>query len=310
MSHAEIWKYRAEFFAKLINRLSYKYVYDFGCGFCEIQKCLSGQQYFGIDMVKQNDTVIFYDLNTKFPSEFKGEQSQRIAIALGLLEYLDNPVKFINDVLQNFDSFYFTYFHITDPNYNKIIATYDVMQKNLITICKKYNKKIEIRGIINDPFNKDGTRKQDVFLVKPKEKDVSSPIIEIVHEDVLLAIIDDIKNFAPGLSFYGKREDNIQVGQFCYGKGKVLRNHRHIERQRIAKKTQEILIVMQGSCEARTFAPTGKDLIDTRILKAGSFYVSYNGGVGFTVLEDDTRMLEIKNGPFIVNNDDEERELL
>lgn len=134
-------------------------------------------------------------------------------------------------------------------------------------------------------------------------------MIEIKHKDRLLAIVDSVDKFNPGLKFYGKEMDYIQVGAFRYGSGKILRDHKHIFRSKLANKTQEIMIVFKGSCEVRTFTESG-DLWDRHTLHAGFFYISYWGGCGFTILEDDTIMMEIKNGPHDVNNDDEDRVLL
>ena len=111
------------------------------------------------------------------------------------------------------------------------------------------------------------------------------------------------------MEFYGGVTDFIQVGAFRYNKDKELRNHRHIFRPKIGNKTQEIMIVFKGSCEVRTFTDGG-DICHKKILKAGDFYISYWGGCGFTILQDDTIMMEIKNGPHDVNNDDEDRVLL
>ena len=133
---------------------------------------------------------------------------------------------------------------------------------------------------------------------------------EIRYEGQLLAIVDSMANIKPGLSFYGSPHDFVQVGAFRYDDGKVLRDHRHISRPRQVDKTQEILIVMRGVVEVRTFTPTGCTVVDVRELRDGDFYISYHGGVGFTVRKDDTRMLEIKPGPYDVTNDDLERELL
>lgn len=133
---------------------------------------------------------------------------------------------------------------------------------------------------------------------------------EIKHQGKLLAIVDSIAEIPPGLGFYGTAGDFLQVGKFRYDKDKKLRDHRHIVRQRLVEKTQEILIVLRGRVQATTFAEQGSIVVDSREIKAGEYYISYWGGVGFTVLEDDTRMLEVKPGPFNVSNDDEERELL
>lgn len=133
---------------------------------------------------------------------------------------------------------------------------------------------------------------------------------EIKHNGKTLAIIDNVANFPPGLAFYGTADDFIQVGRFRYDEGKTLRDHRHITRTRTVDKTQEILIVLKGLVQATTFAEEGALVVDSRDLKAGEFIISYWGGIGFRVLTDDTRLLEIKPGPFNVNNDDEERVLL
>lgn len=133
---------------------------------------------------------------------------------------------------------------------------------------------------------------------------------EIKHNGKTLAIIDGVQNFDVGLAFYGTADDYIQVGRFRYDAGKVLRDHRHIARPRMVEKTQEILIVLRGGVQATTFAEEGSLVVDSRELKEGDFFISYWGGVGFRVLTDDTRLIEIKPGPFNVNNDDDERELL
>ena len=134
---------------------------------------------------------------------------------------------------------------------------------------------------------------------------------EIKHNGKLLAVRDSIHSYCPlGLSFYGGKEDAIQVGKFRYDKGKKLRDHRHIVRPRVVEKTQEILIVFKGSVKVTTYSQTGKEIVDECLLLEGDYYISYYGGVGFDVLEDDTRMLEIKPGTYLVDNDDLERELL
>jgi hypothetical protein len=124
-----------------------------------------------------------------------------------------------------------------------------------------------------------------------------------------LAIIDNVDNFKEGLFFYGSPLDYIQIGAFNYDEGKILNDHVHKFRPKLAHKTQEIMVVFSGAISVRTFGEDG-ELVSVHILKPGDFYISYWGGCGFTVLEDNTRMLEVKNGPHDVNNDDEDRILL
>jgi hypothetical protein len=132
---------------------------------------------------------------------------------------------------------------------------------------------------------------------------------EIKHNDKLLAIIDNVNNFEEGLKFYGNVMDFIQIGAFRYNEGKKLRNHRHIFRPKLANKTQEIMIVFTGACEVETYTDDGVYWCK-HTLGSGDFYISYWGGCGFKILEDNTIMMEIKNGPHDVNNDDEDRVLL
>ena len=126
-------------------------------------------------------------------------------------------------------------------------------------------------------------------------------MVEIKNDnDELLAVIDNFGNFGKGISFYGTRGDFLQVGKFRYDKDHIMKDHRHIDRPRKTDKTQEIVVMFKGSCEAKIFDTTGSDLVAKMVLEAGDIFILYNGGVGFTVLEDDTVMLEAKNGQYNV----------
>lgn len=131
----------------------------------------------------------------------------------------------------------------------------------------------------------------------------------LYHGDTKLATIDSVMNTQHGLSFLGDREDFLQIGKFRYDSGHIMRDHAHIDRERISRRTQEILIVFKGSCQVRIFDLDDKVAhVDT--LVAGDYIVYYHGGIGFTVLEKDTIMMEIKNGPYDVQLDDEDRRLI
>jgi len=129
------------------------------------------------------------------------------------------------------------------------------------------------------------------------------------YTNQLIAIIDNLDEVKDSLSFYGVREDDIQVGTFKYLKNKVMRDHRHIIRERTIKKTQEVLIVWKGKCATRVW-DSEDNLIFKGIMKSGDFIIVYNGGVGYTTLVDNTIMLEVKLGPYNILNDDEDRELI
>jgi len=135
-------------------------------------------------------------------------------------------------------------------------------------------------------------------------------MFEIKSRDgTLVAIVANFNSFQEGISFYGKREDPMQVLAFRYNRDHVMRDHMHIPRDRVVHKTQEAVIVFKGRAEVRTFDERGK-VLDVRNIGAGDIYMSYSGGVGYTVLENDTIMVEVKVGPYDIQSDDEDRRLL
>jgi len=124
-----------------------------------------------------------------------------------------------------------------------------------------------------------------------------------------LAIIDKDDNFDFGLKFYGTKEDLIQVGAFRYNNGTKLRAHRHIDRERVITKTQEILIVLEGKAVVDIYDYDGS-IAYTDTLSSGMFCIVYHGGVGYLVTNDNTKMLEVKLGDYCITNDSEDRELI
>lgn len=133
--------------------------------------------------------------------------------------------------------------------------------------------------------------------------------MNIIKDGITVAIIDSVASMPSGLHFLGSKENTIQVGTFLYQKNKVMRDHRHISNPRVVKKTEEVLIVFSGSCEVRLHG-SQKELLYSGVLHAGDFCAVYDCGVGYTVLEDNTRMLEIKTGPYNFVSDDQDRILL
>jgi hypothetical protein len=135
-------------------------------------------------------------------------------------------------------------------------------------------------------------------------------MLEIKDGDVLIATVENFIEFEPGLSFSGTRGDFLQIGKFRYNYGHHMRDHRHIPRKRTTDRTQEALVVFQGALEARIYGVEGSEPIRIIKLLRGDILTLYRGGVGFTVEDNDTIMAEFKNGPYDVENDDEDRELI
>jgi hypothetical protein len=105
-------------------------------------------------------------------------------------------------------------------------------------------------------------------------------------------------DWAVGLSFFSADQEFVQVGTWRYDNGKQLLAHAHNEAPRTVPWTQEVLFVRKGRIEAQIYNPANEQIAT---LKAGpgDVLILLAGGHGYTILEDDTRVLEIKNGPYL-----------
>lgn len=114
---------------------------------------------------------------------------------------------------------------------------------------------------------------------------------------------DDIKD---GLNFYSKEEEYIQVGAWKYERGKELQAHIHNQVERSIDRTNEVLYVISGSVEAVIYNME-QDEIDRLVINQGEILVLLECGHGYKILADDTKVLEIKNGPYLGAEKDRKR---
>lgn len=122
---------------------------------------------------------------------------------------------------------------------------------------------------------------------------------EIVKDGVTLArhiIEEDMK---PGLNFYSKDQEYVQVGVWGhYEKGRELGSHIHNCVERAINRTYEVLYVIKGSLKADIF-DLEETKIETLIVKQGELLILLESGHGYSILEEDTTVLEVKNGPYL-----------
>ncbi len=101
-----------------------------------------------------------------------------------------------------------------------------------------------------------------------------------------------------GLAFFSQDAEFLQVGVWHYEGGKRLLAHTHNDVVRAVQRTHETLYVRKGRIEARIFNEA-REQVDTLIAGEGDILTLMSGGHGYTVLEDGTQVLEIKNGPYV-----------
>lgn len=122
---------------------------------------------------------------------------------------------------------------------------------------------------------------------------------EIKKDGIILARHITPDDITPGLISLTGDDEFLQVVAWGhYEKGKHLQDHWHNEFERTAKRTYEAVYVVKGAIEARIF-----DLnlipVETIRINQGEMLILLESAHGYTILEDDTTVFEIKNGPFM-----------
>jgi hypothetical protein len=114
----------------------------------------------------------------------------------------------------------------------------------------------------------------------------------------IISIIYRDSDWEKGLNFITPDELFVQVGSWWYDKGKKLDSHIHKDFDRVASRTHETIYVKQGSVRVLLYSESEKFIKDY-ILYQGDLAVFCYGGHGYEILEDNTKIIESKNGPFI-----------
>jgi hypothetical protein len=115
----------------------------------------------------------------------------------------------------------------------------------------------------------------------------------------VLGILLTKSDILDGLNFATSDDDFLQVGTWGYDSGKSLLPHIHnkgVERK--IDRTQEVIHVIQGRLRARLFSEDELE-IESLELNTGDTLILLGGGHGYEILEDGTKVLEVKNGPYV-----------
>jgi len=113
----------------------------------------------------------------------------------------------------------------------------------------------------------------------------------------VVAIFHRADAWKEGLDFLTPNETFIQAGTWWYPAGKDLRSHRHITNPREALRTEETIVIQSGRLRVDLYDKKNQ-LFHSEELAAGDIGVILEVGHGYRVLEDNTRVVEVKNGPF------------
>ena len=118
------------------------------------------------------------------------------------------------------------------------------------------------------------------------------------HEGKILSIVCKEEDWVEGLNFITPDELFVQVGLWWYQKGTKLASHIHKDFDRVASRTQEMTYVKKGAMRVLLF-DENQNYLEDFILTEGDLAVFAYGGHGYEILDDNTMVIESKNGPFV-----------
>src|SRR3989338_3214712 len=121
---------------------------------------------------------------------------------------------------------------------------------------------------------------------------------EIIEDkNKILAIVMRDADWPEGLNFHTRDEDFLQIGTWNYSKGKKSTAHIHKISERVSNRTNEAIYIKKGKVRASIFSEED-ELLREIILAEGDLIIIMGGGHAFETLEDGTKVLEVKNGPY------------
>jgi len=124
----------------------------------------------------------------------------------------------------------------------------------------------------------------------------------ITHKDIEYAVvIRDKASSQNKYNFLTKPVEPMQLGMNYYQAGDKIPNHYHVKRQISDCPGQEFIIVSEGKLEINLF-DENQQHFQTLQLTAGDMILLLRGGHGMEIL-DETKIIEIKQGPYLVEGD-------
>lgn len=130
-------------------------------------------------------------------------------------------------------------------------------------------------------------------------------IKNIIYNDEIYSSIFDLNNISEGLDFLTSDESFIQVGTWKYEKGKILDAHYHNTFERKSFITQEVVLVLEGSIICNLYTKDG-NFIATEEINQNQLIIQYQGIHEYEIMKD-SKILEIKNGPYFGPDKDRTR---
>lgn len=117
----------------------------------------------------------------------------------------------------------------------------------------------------------------------------------------LISIYKRFEDISDSKEFLTEPSNDFQFGTFNLQSGEVINKHIHNKQNRLVNQTSEGIVVLSGSLEI-DFFDNDRIFIQKIQLNKGDSVLIVSGGHGIKVL-DDCKFIELKQGPYIEEND-------
>ena len=131
-------------------------------------------------------------------------------------------------------------------------------------------------------------------------------IRKIGHNGRTLAIVFKKKDdtmIKEGLNFLTEPENSLQVGVIAHPQGHIVAPHVHTKTEKRIYDRQEMLYVESGKMRVDFLTENGEKA-DEEILEQGDLVLLIDGGHGMEMLEENTRIIYVKQGPSLSKDAD------
>jgi len=118
-----------------------------------------------------------------------------------------------------------------------------------------------------------------------------------VKPELLLLAVNRQKDITNNRTDLCPEDQLLQISTNLLSSGTTFRPHKHNELIRTTNTTNEAWIILRGAVRAK-FWDIDNAVIYTTVLEEGDCAVVFSAGHNFEVLEDNTILYEVKNGPY------------
>ncbi len=133
------------------------------------------------------------------------------------------------------------------------------------------------------------------------KEEIAKGLEYIYHAGETIAIIMRKYFESDRTIFFTPNSFSQQLGYLYHRRGSVIKAHIHRLHSRNIVQTQEFLLIKKGKVKVNLYSRDKKH-IASEILEAGDIVLLCGGGHGFEIIED-TVMIEVKQGPFVPEED-------